>query len=325
MKENLFTIPKTITAGYQNRKDTYSGRLAYIIYTDDKGVLRKEKSWSSWRDKDIPTTVDNNEPHSGFFLNKHVGGYVDHWLRQSYIRVYDRTFDLEFEITLSNLNYILSTCSWNPAKGLEGDFVYAWYGTDLWLLPTHSSAYKESMEFIKQKDSAKKFTEKDLVVGHAYRFKNDVVLVYLGKMSRFCTYSSATYVDIYDSPIFTTNDYSFAYFVTKSAKDIVECTGTYTITNSKVLKCMKSEFNYTGIAYMHSTPTLIKKHLTDGVYTFYREGIPYKIEECDGKYLAKCVYQSRLLSSLGKLSLQALANRLYVQAEFKDGKLVKIL
>lgn len=33
-------IPKTITAGFQKRYDTYTGQLAYIIYTDEKGESR---------------------------------------------------------------------------------------------------------------------------------------------------------------------------------------------------------------------------------------------------------------------------------------------
>jgi len=46
-------IPKRICVGYQNREGTYTKRLAYVIYYDDKGVLRKEKSWQSWRNQNI--------------------------------------------------------------------------------------------------------------------------------------------------------------------------------------------------------------------------------------------------------------------------------
>ena len=44
-------IPKKIKVGFQERKDTYSGKLAYVIYYDEKNNLRKEQSWNSWRDK----------------------------------------------------------------------------------------------------------------------------------------------------------------------------------------------------------------------------------------------------------------------------------
>lgn len=32
------TIPKKCKAGFQTRNDTYSGKLAYVIYYDEKGV-----------------------------------------------------------------------------------------------------------------------------------------------------------------------------------------------------------------------------------------------------------------------------------------------
>lgn len=60
---NTLYIPKTITVGFQERKDTFTGKLGYVIYTDHKGVLRKESSWQSWRDKNIESiTVDNTPP-----------------------------------------------------------------------------------------------------------------------------------------------------------------------------------------------------------------------------------------------------------------------
>lgn len=44
-------IPKKINVGFQKRDDTYTGKLAYIIYYDETGKLRKETSWNGWRDK----------------------------------------------------------------------------------------------------------------------------------------------------------------------------------------------------------------------------------------------------------------------------------
>lgn len=63
MKSNLF-IPKKIHVGFQKRSDTFIGNLAYVIYEDEKGKLRKETSWNSWRDKNIEvkdlTTIKNS-------------------------------------------------------------------------------------------------------------------------------------------------------------------------------------------------------------------------------------------------------------------------
>lgn len=49
MKSQLY-IPNKIKVGFNTRKDTYTGKLGYIIYHDGK-VWRKEGSWESWREK----------------------------------------------------------------------------------------------------------------------------------------------------------------------------------------------------------------------------------------------------------------------------------
>ena len=127
MKSNIF-VPKRINVGFQERSSTYTGKLAYVIYYDEKGTLRKEKSWNGWRNKEIPNEEFDNVPTEGFVLNKHVGGYASGWEhRNSYCRVYDpRNF--EFEISIENLLYILECCDSIKGKGLQGEFVYAWDG-----------------------------------------------------------------------------------------------------------------------------------------------------------------------------------------------------
>jgi hypothetical protein len=127
MKTTIF-IPEKINVGFQNRSDTYTKKLAYIIYFDQKGVLRKETSWNGWRDKSIDNIIYDNIPTSGFVLNKKVGDYVSDWNhRQAYVRVYDPR-DFEFEITIENLLYILENASSIKGKGLEGEFTYGWDG-----------------------------------------------------------------------------------------------------------------------------------------------------------------------------------------------------
>src|SRR5271170_5491801 len=98
-------IPDKIKIGFQEREGTYTKKLAYVIYFDQKGVLRKEKSWESWRDKKIPALEFSNESTAGFVLNKGVGGQRCSYgwnARNEYIRVYDPR-DFEFEISVANL------------------------------------------------------------------------------------------------------------------------------------------------------------------------------------------------------------------------------
>ena len=180
MKSTLY-LPQKIKVGYQKRSDTYTGQLAYVIYYDSKGKLRKEASWENWRNKEIEPNEFENNPIEGFVLNKKVGDYVCDWNhRKAYTRVYDpRGF--EFEITVENLLYILENTSSIKGKGLEGEFVYVWDGTELILMPTCSPDFKSIMEYNKVLQSNKKFNSKNLIIGATYRTKNNGEVVYIGR------------------------------------------------------------------------------------------------------------------------------------------------
>lgn len=180
-------IPPKINVGFQNRKDTYTGKLAYVIYFDDKGKLHKEPSWNSWRDEKIPNEIYENEPLEGFVLNKKVGGYKSGWdFRQTYARVYDpRGF--EFEITVENLLWILESNNCIKGKGLEGEYIYGWSGKDLVLVPTSSPDYVE----IKKKNEIRvnnNFIKgKDLIVGATYKNIQDEIYLYMGRYDYYST------------------------------------------------------------------------------------------------------------------------------------------
>ena len=180
MNTTIF-IPKTIKVGYQNRNDTYTKKLAYVIYYDQKNVLRKQKSWEGWRDKNIEPQEFVNEPTSGFVLNKKVGDYKSDWHhRKAYIRVYDPR-NHEFEITVENLLYILENSSSIKGKGLEGEFIYGWSGKDIILIPCESPDYKELMELNDLRYEKKKFNIKNMILGATYKSNSNSELIYLGR------------------------------------------------------------------------------------------------------------------------------------------------
>lgn len=180
MKTKLY-IPKEIRVGYQNREDTFTKKLAYVVYVDDKGVLRKERSWNSWCDDEIEKHSFQNEPTSGFMLNKNVTRYNWGYFSsdRSYIRVHDpRGF--EFEISPENLIGILMSDNCNR-RILEGSYVYSWHGTELVLLPTTSEDYEASKSFTDLQ--ATTLSAKDLVEGRTYRTKKEVDYVYIGRFN----------------------------------------------------------------------------------------------------------------------------------------------
>jgi hypothetical protein len=182
MTSNKMFIPGTIKVGYQNRKGTYTGKLAYVIYFDEKGKLRKEASWKGWRDNKITPNEFSNDPIEGFVLNKGVGGVSDSWsfwnTRNEYIRVYDPR-DFEFEISVSNLLFILQETSAIKGKGLEGEFVYAWDGTELVLLPVGCEEYKACK--VHTALQGKKISKEEIKEGYTYILKDGSNVMYLGR------------------------------------------------------------------------------------------------------------------------------------------------
>jgi len=169
MKTNLY-IPKRLCVGFNERKDTFTGKLAYIIYWDDKNVLRKADSFNSWRKKDIPVFEMNNMPTKGFILNKDIRRDNYHFgSGRSVIRVYHPE-GFEFEISCSNLIGIIANTNNSKGEILE-ECVFAWSGKDLILLPVDSVEYQESLKFTEKQ--ANKLSLKDLKKGCIYASKKD--------------------------------------------------------------------------------------------------------------------------------------------------------
>lgn len=193
MNNSQLLIPQELSIGFQNRSDTYTGKLGYVIYKDAKGVLRKQTSWDSWRNKSIEPVHCKNEPTEGFVLNRDVGGgraYHGWDARLEKVRVWDPR-GWEFEITIPNLLNIMRDCACSPGKGIEGKLVYSWSGaTGPVLLPVSSQDYKKSMEFSGLQGLAVK--ARQMVPGHAYRTKRQEDWIYLGKFDYFYALGSTS-------------------------------------------------------------------------------------------------------------------------------------
>lgn len=176
MKTNLF-IPSKLRVGFQKRADTFTKKLAYVIYYDEKGKIRKETSWQQWRHKDIDVLELDNDPQIGFTLNKGIQRYSDWGNGRSVVRVWDPR-DFEFEISVDNLLGILMHSDVSK-RDIQQDCVFAWYGTELVLLPTNCDEYQQSVKHTEKQ--AMKFSAKSLVQGYTYTKKKDTSsMMYLG-------------------------------------------------------------------------------------------------------------------------------------------------
>lgn len=168
MDHNLF-IPSKLRVGFVNDDSTFTGKLAYVIYYDEKGKIRKETSWNNWRNKTIEALELDNTPMLGYMLNRGVERYGYHGSGRSMIRVHDPR-DFEFEISIDNLVGILMNNDVSK-RDIQGECVFAWAGPELILLPTNSEEYKSSQRYT-EKQSLKVST-KDLIQGATYVKKKD--------------------------------------------------------------------------------------------------------------------------------------------------------
>ena len=181
MKSNLF-IPTKLKIGFQERHDTFTGKLAYVIYYDEKGKLRKETSWNQWRDDSIDVVEIDNTPTSGFTMNKGFTRYSDWGSGRAVIRIWDPR-DFEFEIALDNLVGILMHSNVSKRE-IDEKCVFAWNGTELVLLPCNTEEYQSSVKYTEKQ--AKTFSAKTLVPGYIYiPKKEDKPVIYLGRYDRY--------------------------------------------------------------------------------------------------------------------------------------------
>lgn len=264
MTSNLF-IPTKIRAGFQARKDTYTQKLAYIIYYDNKGKIRKEKSWEGWRDKSIEPVEFDNVPTDGFTLNKDVKRYSGEWFSstRSLIRVYDPR-GLEFEITTENLIGVLmhTDCL---KRGLIGQFVYAWAGQELVLLPINSEEYQVAINYTS--GLSKKVKAKELVEGASYRTKRDGDVVYLGKFDhhsykgKYCLKGKRSYEKLF---IFSYIDKPKSYFTKPSVEFLSELLSETTPDYLSRLEEFKNSFGANKIVKYELIPVQFNESWRNG-------------------------------------------------------------
>lgn len=171
-------IPKKLMVGFQNRSDTFTGKLAYVTYYDEKNKLRKETSWRGWCKEELGTLEVDNEPMNGFIFNKGIQRSRE-WFGsgRSVFRVY-APHNFEFEINSDNLINLLMHSDVSKREILD-QCVFAWAGTELILLPTSSVEYQEAVQHSARQEL--KVSAKELVKGvQYYKKKTKTIVTYIG-------------------------------------------------------------------------------------------------------------------------------------------------
>ncbi|MBR1454960.1 MAG: hypothetical protein IJ593_10030 [Lachnospiraceae bacterium] len=182
--DNLMFIPKELVIGFKEKSNTDTGKLAYIVYKNEKNKVMKEASFESWRDKNIDVVNIENKPVSGFVIEHKVGENRYSWNpRKAYARIKDPR-GYEFEIDIDNLLYILAntTC---VNSVIKDKLLYSWNGSNLFLLPVNSEIYNKSIKHTNTRFKPESIAKNTLKIGATYKHKNGTELVYLGKFNTF--------------------------------------------------------------------------------------------------------------------------------------------
>lgn len=175
----LLNVPEKLKVGFQKRNDTFDGQLSFITYYDQKNVLKKEKSWTSWIDSSILPIELENTPTTGFIVNKSINrGNYSFGGGRDVVRIYDPR---GFEFEVSTGNYVGLSEYIDIIKGeLTGKLVFAFdSGGNLILLPVNSEQYLLSIKHTKYKENS--FSAKSLIVGGVYLDKNNNQCIYIGR------------------------------------------------------------------------------------------------------------------------------------------------
>jgi hypothetical protein len=171
-------------------------------------------------------------------------------------------------------------------RGLEGEFVYAWNGTELVLLPTCSQEYQDALVFTGLQ--AEKVAAKDLKLGFSYLTKKQETLIYLGRF---------TFTDKYSKVISKRYVFWNPYYkdYTKKVGRLEFLSGVSSL--AKVSSSSEVVDEYTkGLDAANKEPQLYKikslklEPVTDHskIKTYDYLFLPYK----DGKYLKFYFYRS---------------------------------
>ena len=90
---------------------------------------------------------------------------------------------------MPNLLFILENTNSIKGKGLEGEFVYGWDGTELVLIPVDSPDYVKHIETSNKLNVDSYFLDpKELKVGYRYKIKSELCLdeiIYMGKFKEY--------------------------------------------------------------------------------------------------------------------------------------------
>jgi hypothetical protein len=167
-------------------------------------------------------------------------------------------------------------------RSLIGQFVYAWSGQDLVLLPTNSEEYQAAVNYTA--GLGKKVKAKELVNGVEYKTKREGNVIYLGKFNIY-TFANDSMKYHYRTPygkrtatklmVFTDDD-GKTFFTKKSVDFLSEALSTEPVVNyAELVDKFNAKIYAHDIVSFEVEPTVVD----DTLVARYGQGEEYKITD----------------------------------------------
>lgn len=172
-------VSDKIKVGFKSKtRSTDALHRGVIVAMSEKSKIKKSKKFDDSRDVSVEPKSFDNVPTKGFSLDFESGRTFSD--SKSMVLIVDpRGFSVE--ITTENLLNVMKYTTWVAGKAFEGEFVYAWEGTELVLLSVNAPEY---VEFVKA-ETRGYLKGKDLSLGRTYVTDEGKELVYLGKRETY--------------------------------------------------------------------------------------------------------------------------------------------
>ena len=208
----------------------------------------------------------------------------------------------EIEIELDNLLYILEHYSSIKGKGISGEFVYAWHGPRLVLLPVESEDYRTSKLSSDTIKMGKTVTAKSLIAGHTYAKRDGTELVYLMRLDTYHPFS----MDNYKNHTLQKKDNREFFFHDKNLRDGDSWQRSYQVKSFKTvpknLICVDNEIN---LDYAKMIDRLYESHFTTIDPVLKPDNIEYRELQDVGVFKRICFrmifdYNGYMSSSLNR-------------------------
>lgn len=314
-----YHIPKQLHIGFQDREDTYTGKLSFSTYIEDKtGQLKHDQEWKKWCKEEGRIVLDN-KPMKGFMFNRNKTHRSNNYYfntKRIVFRVYHPE-GYEFEIKPDNVNLILEYTDISK-KEITDPCIIAFTGKTIVLLPVTSPEYKEYIR--KEEKRNAKNTVLDLKKEFGYKKKNSSdILLFAGKYDfSYTLHNNNSYENIITNKnknlknielFYNLNTHEYEHHKIKTLTKLED----FIILNEhrEKLNLNKNTFNYT-VAQIDSKEinnlskeVILQNHNELYFYeprSYYKNNF-YAIENKNGKYFYKetiCINDKILYSKKDK-------------------------